>query len=141
MQSAKRSTHPNIMLPDIKRLFDTLPPSAQMVASHVYHTVCTGQICASEETRSSLALTAALREVVESHQIDIWIYAGINKPVEFVNLLGFADAFSRRAIALRLNINQTPTLYIARGIGNNRVSHSRRINGIFRTAVAYAEKI
>lgn len=128
------------MTADIQHLYDILPRSAQIVANHVYHSVSTGQIT-SNETRSALALSAGLREVVESYQTDNLIHTGIRYPKEFTRLLGFADAHSRKAIAARLNANPMPAQYIAVGIGSNRLSHSRRINGIFRQAIQYAETI
>lgn len=127
------------MLNDTKRLANQLPRLARAIAQDVYDDL--DQVTCSNETRSALALAAGLREVVESGDIPDMMFLAYPDEASTVQLLGFADARCRKLIGGWLYKNPERTAALANAIGIRSISHSRRINGIFRHAIAYAQTI
>lgn len=128
------------MLKDTQRLANQLPSIARAIAEDVYDDL--SQVTCSNETRSALALAAGLREVVESGPETITAFLAQNADmVSLCHLIGFADARCRKVFGSALGGNPTITCMLAHGLHIRSISHSRRINGIFRAAIKYAENI
>lgn len=129
------------MLQDTKRLAAQLPRLARAIAEDVYDDL--DQVTCSNETRSALALAAGLRHVAEHGEfMDMLALAReTHERASLVQLLGFADAYVRRLVASWLSQNPYLVASLANAIGIRSPLNSRRINGIFRHAIAYAQTI
>lgn len=129
------------MLTDIRKLCDQLPLDAQAVALAVFD--CDTPRAISEENRSSLALAAGLRHVVESggvHEMILRALAIGHRP-SFVRLLGFCDAYSRRIVASMLASHEECNRALGIACGIRSLSNSRRCSNIWGVAISYAERI
>lgn len=133
------------MLSDTKKLIECLPLLSRQVAHQVWQMPVAVPI--SEETRTALALSAGIRDVVESDNIAaLFTGAGfiVHDPESLarrVRLIGFADARCRKVLASWLSSNPQVVASLCAPCGIRSISRSVRINRLFRLAINYAQKI